>query len=95
MRIGIDRERCQGAGMCALTAPQVFDQDPGDGRAVLLTARVPAGQLPAARLAAGLCPAAALSLLDDSDAGETDRADAAQRAHEQAGAPTGDGSAPA
>ncbi|WP_433573750.1 ferredoxin [Streptomyces sp. CA-251247] len=95
MRIGIDRERCQGAGMCALSAPEVFDQDPGDGRVVLLTARVPAGQRPAVRLAAGLCPAGALTLLDEGDAGDTDPADAAEREHEQAGAPTGDGSAPA
>ncbi|WP_443059991.1 ferredoxin [Streptomyces sp. NBC_00467] len=95
MRIGIDRERCQGAGMCALSAPELFDQDPGDGRVVLLTAGVPTGLRPAARLAADVCPAGALTLLDDSDAAERDRAGAAAREHEQAGAPTGDGSAPA
>ncbi|MGW7002152.1 ferredoxin [Streptomyces sp. NPDC054933] len=27
MELSIDRERCCGAGMCALTAPEVFEQD--------------------------------------------------------------------
>ncbi|MGZ4751071.1 MAG: ferredoxin [Oryzihumus sp.] len=38
MRVVIDRERCQGAGMCALTAPAVFDQSEEDGRVVVLDA---------------------------------------------------------
>jgi ferredoxin len=34
MSVVVDRDRCVGAGMCALTAPQVFDQDatPSVGR---------------------------------------------------------------
>ena len=35
MRVRVDREVCVGAGMCALTEPEVFDQDPEDGRVVL------------------------------------------------------------
>ncbi len=32
MELRVDRERCLSAGMCALTAPDVFDQDAEDGR---------------------------------------------------------------
>ncbi|WP_344355253.1 ferredoxin [Streptomyces gobitricini] len=50
--------------MCALTAPEVFDQDPGDGRVLLLDARPPAGPVTAAaHEAAGLCPAGAITVL--------------------------------
>ncbi|WP_228981150.1 ferredoxin [Streptomyces sp. DH12] len=64
MALHADRERCQGAGMCALTAPDLFDQDPEDGRVVL---RRPAPAYEAgptgarAREAAALCPAGALT----------------------------------
>ncbi|MFB6806940.1 ferredoxin [Streptomyces sp. NPDC056387] len=52
-RLSIDRERCIGAGMCAMTAPEVFDQDPGDGLVLLLDAEPPAAHRTAARMAAG------------------------------------------
>ncbi|MFM9373444.1 ferredoxin [Streptomyces sp. Da 82-17] len=58
----VDRERCVGTGMCALTAPGVFDQDDEDGRVLLLTARPGAEHRAAARLAVGACPAAAIRL---------------------------------
>ncbi len=59
----VDRDRCAGSGMCALTAPEVFDQDTGDGRVLLLDARPPAGPAAtAAREAAGLCPAGAIAV---------------------------------
>ncbi|MEV5649268.1 ferredoxin [Nocardia sp. NPDC052254] len=61
MRIGIDRERCIGAGMCALTAPAVFDQDPDDGRVVADTAPAPQHHA-AVREAVQLCPAGVLTL---------------------------------
>ncbi|MGW5385587.1 ferredoxin [Nocardia sp. NPDC003963] len=62
-RIGIDRERCIGAGMCALIAPEVFDQSDADGRVLLLDPAPPAAQHPVAREAAHSCPAAAITLL--------------------------------
>ncbi|MFD4832937.1 ferredoxin [Streptomyces uncialis] len=37
LRLGVDRQRCVGAGMCALTAPAVFDQDEEEGLVVLLS----------------------------------------------------------
>ena len=58
----IDRERCIGAGMCALTAPEVFDQDPDDGRVLLLHAQPSTVHRAAARMAAGVCPSGAITL---------------------------------
>lgn len=60
MELTVDRERCAGAGMCALTAPELFDQD-DDGLVLLLRARPAPAQRAAARPAVGLCPAAALA----------------------------------
>ncbi|RSN56438.1 ferredoxin [Amycolatopsis sp. WAC 04182] len=36
MKLEVDRDRCVGAGMCVLTAPEVFAQDDEDGRVRLL-----------------------------------------------------------
>lgn len=61
MRIGVDRPRCIGAGMCALTAPEVFDQDTGDGRVLTLDDAPSGAAAEAARRAVRLCPSGALS----------------------------------
>ncbi|TQE37065.1 ferredoxin [Streptomyces ipomoeae] len=61
-RLRVDRERCIGAGMCALTAPEVFDQDPDDGRVLLLHAEPPTAHRAAAQMAAGVCPSRAITL---------------------------------
>ena len=63
MELHVDRERCAGAGMCALTAPEVFDQDAGDGRVLLLNAEPPPGQESAAREAADVCPSGAITVI--------------------------------
>lgn len=66
MKIIVDRARCIGSGMCALTAPQLFDQDE-DGISVVLEPE-PAGQRAAdARAAEKVCPAGAVRI------SETDR----------------------
>nr|WP_171904240.1 ferredoxin [Streptomyces abyssalis] len=62
LRIGVHRGRCAGAGMCALTAPEVFDQDDEEGLVVLLQSAPGPGRRAAARMAAGLCPAGAIIL---------------------------------
>ncbi|KOU02195.1 ferredoxin [Streptomyces sp. NRRL F-5755] len=62
MRLGVDRDRCVGAGMCALTAPNVFDQDDEEGLVVLKHPAPAPGHRAAARMAAGLCPAGAITL---------------------------------
>ncbi|MEV5834076.1 ferredoxin [Nocardia sp. NPDC052112] len=61
MRITVDRERCIGAGMCALIAAEVFDQDEDDGRVRLLDPRPPRGH-DAVREAVEACPSGALGL---------------------------------
>ena len=68
MRIEADLERCQGAGMCALTAPQVFDQGEDDGRVVVLEPVPPPELEPAVARAAGLCPNRVIRLVGVSRA---------------------------
>ncbi|WP_328419574.1 ferredoxin [Streptomyces sp. NBC_00443] len=65
----VDRERCIGAGMCALTAPEVFDQDPDDGRVLLLHAEPLIAQRAAAQMAAGVCPSGAITLREPGSGG--------------------------
>ncbi|MCD0484211.1 ferredoxin [Streptacidiphilus sp. ASG 303] len=62
MRIRVDRDRCRGAGQCALNAPELFDQDEDDGTVVVLDDRPAPRQHAAARLAAALCPNAVITL---------------------------------
>lgn len=62
MRITVDTDRCCGAGQCALTAPELFDQRDEDGVVVLLNATPSADQRAAAEEAAQVCPAAAIAL---------------------------------
>ncbi|MEU4922691.1 ferredoxin [Streptomyces parvus] len=65
MGIRIDRERCVGAGMCALTAPDVFTQD-DDGFSEMLPDRPAVTENhPLVREAARACPVGAVDLTDD------------------------------
>lgn len=61
MRISADRERCIGAGMCTLLAPQVFDQDEDDGLVRLLEPS-PRDSHAAVREALDACPSRALRI---------------------------------
>jgi ferredoxin len=65
MRIGIDEEKCCGAGQCVLAAPEVFDQRDEDGIVVLLDPAPRAERLAAVREAVQLCPAAAIVVAED------------------------------
>ncbi|MFF7245015.1 ferredoxin [Embleya sp. NPDC008237] len=63
MRVTADRTVCVGAGLCALTAPEVFDQD-DDG---LVTVLVPDPAAPlhrAAREAGRQCPSGAIRTIE-------------------------------
>ncbi|ADB52841.1 ferredoxin [Conexibacter woesei] len=62
MRVIVDLELCIGAGVCVLTAPEVFDQSPDDGRVRLLAETVREEDAAIAREAADRCPSAALSI---------------------------------
>jgi ferredoxin len=65
MKIVADTGVCVGAGMCVLTAPDVFDQSEEDGTVVLLVSEPTSEQAEAVREAVQLCPSGALSLVDD------------------------------
>ncbi|MFD0000069.1 ferredoxin [Nocardia sp. NPDC127526] len=65
VHITADRNRCIGAGMCTLLAPQVFDQDEDDGRVQLLDPEPPDGR--ALRDALNACPSGALTLHEAHD----------------------------
>ncbi|MFG3257535.1 ferredoxin [Streptomyces sp. NPDC048172] len=63
VRVTADRDVCVGAGLCALTAPEVFDQDDDGVVTVLLTE--PDGETGAAALeAAALCPSGAVRVTE-------------------------------
>jgi len=62
MHVEGDREVCVGAGMCVLTAPEVFDQD-DEGIVTVLLPEPPADEEDAVRQAATLCPSGAVKLL--------------------------------
>lgn len=63
MRIIADTGACVGAGQCALVAGTLFDQD-DDGIVELLEEHPAAADEPAARRAAALCPARAITVED-------------------------------
>jgi ferredoxin len=62
MRVEVDAERCIGSGVCALVAPDVFDQRDDDGVVVLLDPHPPAEHHDAAHDAATRCPAAVIEI---------------------------------
>ena len=64
MKIEADRDVCIGAGMCVMTAEEVFDQD-DDGIVVVLVDDVPADQQDKAAEAVRLCPSQALTITQD------------------------------
>jgi ferredoxin len=64
VRIGADRDRCIGAGMCVMTDEVVFDQD-DDGVVVVLAEDVPDSEQQRVRNAVELCPSGALSLVNE------------------------------
>ena len=65
VRIVGDRDVCTGAGMCALTAPELFEQDDQVGLVVVESEYVEGEALEAAGKAVSLCPSGALSLEGD------------------------------
>jgi ferredoxin len=65
VRIVADRDICFGAGMCVMTAPDLFDQDDELGQVLVLKERPGPSRREAAQRAAFLCPSGALSLEED------------------------------
>jgi ferredoxin len=64
MRITVDVARCRGAGLCALTAPDVFDQDEEEGTVLVLKPEPPTARQQAVVAAARLCPNSVISVDD-------------------------------
>ena len=60
-KVLVDEDLCIGAGQCVLVAPQIFDQD-DRGLVILLDATPPPALHEAARKAAKLCPARAITI---------------------------------
>ena len=63
LKVIADRDVCIGAGMCVMSAPEVFDQD-DDGVVVVVQAEVPAEHAAAAARAVASCPSGALRQVD-------------------------------
>jgi ferredoxin len=63
MKIETDRDVCIGAGMCVMTAPELFDQD-DDGIVLLLQVEVPPEHVEAVARAVASCPSGALRCID-------------------------------
>ncbi|MFJ6569057.1 ferredoxin [Streptomyces sp. NPDC091292] len=64
MHIEIDKEKCIGAGQCALTVPGVFTQD-DDGFSELLPGKEDGGGDPMVHEAARVCPVQAITVTAD------------------------------
>ncbi|GAA2845794.1 hypothetical protein GCM10010517_02310 [Streptosporangium fragile] len=69
MKVTTDTSVCIGAGMCALTAPAVFDQSEEDGTVVLLDETPPPELHAAVRQAERLCPSGAITVLGPDGGG--------------------------
>jgi ferredoxin len=60
MKVWVDREKCQGHTLCAMTAPDSFVLDDVDGHASAVNEIVPDDQQEAVREAALSCPEQAI-----------------------------------
>lgn len=61
MKVQVDRERCQGHGMCWMVAGEIFLAD-DEGLTYVESEEIEDAQEDAARSAAGICPESAISL---------------------------------
>jgi ferredoxin len=64
MTFDIKIDKCVGAGVCAIAAPGIFDQNDDDGIVVVLDANPSNDQLGQLRDAAARCPAAVITLME-------------------------------
>ncbi|MDT0323389.1 ferredoxin [Streptomyces millisiae] len=62
IRVEADQSRCVSTGMCALLAPELFDQSERDGTVRVRTPAPDDGQRAAAAEAAARCPAGAIRI---------------------------------
>ena len=62
MRVHVQHGKCVAAGMCAMTAPSVFDQDEEDGTVIVLNDSPSAENAEVVREVVSLCPAQVISV---------------------------------
>jgi ferredoxin len=62
VKVDVDSGTCIGAGLCAMVAPDVFDQSTEKGTVVLLTPTPRDEEAPDVREAAHLCPSRSISV---------------------------------
>ena len=62
MKLTADRDRCIGAGMCALTAPAVFDQDQDEAMVLILDETPAEDARRVVEEAVNRCPSGAIQL---------------------------------
>ena len=62
MRVRINDERCQGHGLCRITAPDLFFAREEDGNAYVKNEEVPEGREADVQLAADGCPELAIEV---------------------------------
>ncbi|WP_028472401.1 ferredoxin [Nocardioides alkalitolerans] len=62
MHVKVDDDRCQGHGLCRISAPDLFFAREEDGNAYVKDELIPAGQEDEAQLAADSCPELAIEV---------------------------------
>ena len=62
MHVKVDDERCQGHGLCRISAPGLFFAREEDGHAYVKSETVPAGREDDAQLATDGCPELAIEI---------------------------------
>lgn len=62
MRVRVNEEKCQGHGLCRLSAPDLFFAREEDGHAYVKDENVPADREADAQLAADSCPELAIEI---------------------------------
>ena len=65
-RVSVDQDRCCASGQCVLLVPEVFDQREQDGVVRLRVSEPDVSLLLDVREAANLCPAAAITLEEET-----------------------------
>lgn len=65
MRINLDRNVCQGHGLCQMNAPHLFTLSEEDGLAIQPSNPIPQEYEEEGRLAVASCPEFALSIVEE------------------------------
>lgn len=64
MKVELDLAKCQGYANCVVEAPEIFDIDEDNGKAIILMEEIPESAHEEARRAVASCPVAALRAVD-------------------------------